>query len=76
LKNKTPHPTSLRRSQSCFETLGYLAAAAVAAAIAAGVGVSTLNSPSLGYIASCSLYNVAYVQLQKKRTFALLRIVC
>jgi uncharacterized MAPEG superfamily protein len=62
-------------SKNGLETLGYFAAAVVAAN-AAGVEVSTLNKLSLSYITSRIFYNVTYIQLQENRTLAPLRSMC
>lgn len=48
-------------------------AAGVAAAVATGVPVETLNALSAGYLVSRALYNFVYVVLQDNRRLATLR---
>ncbi|KAF7545485.1 hypothetical protein G7Z17_g9127 [Cylindrodendrum hubeiense] len=59
-------------SANGFETLGFYAAAVVAANVA-GVDAPTLNVLTLGYIISRIFYNFTYIWLQKNRNLARLR---
>ncbi|KAL2753351.1 hypothetical protein ACRALDRAFT_1083007 [Sodiomyces alcalophilus JCM 7366] len=59
-------------SDNAFETLGYHAAA-VAAAVFAGVDPSEANILCLGYLAARGLFAYAYAVLQDNRRFAPVR---
>jgi len=59
-------------TQNGMETLGFYAAAVVAAN-AVGLDAGTLNTLTYGYLASRLMYNLAYVRLQDNRAFAPIR---
>ncbi|TDZ87614.1 hypothetical protein C8034_v006702 [Colletotrichum sidae] len=59
-------------SENAFETLGFYAAAVVAATVA-GVDARLVNLLSLGYIGSRILFNIVYVRLQDNRNWAPMR---
>ncbi|EQL03883.1 membrane protein [Ophiocordyceps sinensis CO18] len=56
-------------SQNGFETLGFYAAAVVAANMA-GLGTAELNALTLGYLASRLAFVVVYVHFQTNRKWA------
>ncbi|KAK2024848.1 hypothetical protein LX32DRAFT_569106 [Colletotrichum zoysiae] len=59
-------------SENGLETLGFYAAAVVAANVA-GVDAHAVNVLTLGYIGCRALFNIIYVRLQDNRNFAPLR---